>query len=199
MTVVEPALNRRAICAQVSEQDTLTLACLCQTSDLSLKWQYLGTALLAVEDLSCPRLSLPPSLCWLTLLPGHCAHSLSVTISSQLYEAHYFNVLPGGDVENSAWAKKTLLSSDDWPSAEISLSIFPFLDLPPSPLCLLSTSVFNFPPSGRKRMNWDDISALGKHHLIGAQPSPALRAGLVAPHSVVRPKLCQLATGCWRL
>lgn len=106
--------------------------------------------------------SLSPSLGWLTLLPGHCVHSLSVTISSQLYEAHYFNVPPGGDVENSALAKKTLLSSDDWPSTEISLSISPFLDLPPSPLCLLSTSVFNFPPSSRKRMNWDDISALGK-------------------------------------
>lgn len=41
--------------------------------------------------------SLPPSLCWLTLLPGHCAHSLSVTISSKLCEAHYFHVPPGGD------------------------------------------------------------------------------------------------------
>lgn len=41
--------------------------------------------------------SLPPSPCWLTLLPGHCAHSLSVAISSKLHEAHYYHIPPGGD------------------------------------------------------------------------------------------------------
>lgn len=44
-----------------------------------------------------PPPSLPPSLCWLTWLPGHCAHGLSVAISSKLHEAHYSHIPPGGD------------------------------------------------------------------------------------------------------
>lgn len=75
-------------------QETLTLASLFQASDCLLETQRSGAAQLALDDLFCPHLPLPPSLppalpslCWLGLLPGHCAHSLPESIPSKLYEA----------------------------------------------------------------------------------------------------------------
>lgn len=136
LTVAEPALNRRAACTQLNEQDTLTLACLHLRPDSPFKWQKLGTALLAVEDLSYPDLflALPPSPCWLTLLSGHCAHSLSVAISSKLHETHYSHIPPGGD-----GVKQHLHKSPGsvWMTGKVQKSLS---QLSTTPLCALSIS-----------------------------------------------------------
>ena len=122
LTVVEPALNRRAACAQLNEQDTLTLACLHLPSHFSLKWRVVRNSPFgsrgALVSLSLP-LS-PRSLSLHSLLPGHCAHSLSAAISSKLHEAHYSHIPPRG--------RESRPGTDDWPTTQTSLN-----SPPPSP------------------------------------------------------------------
>lgn len=81
-------------------------------------------------------LSLSPSISQLSWLPGHCAQSMSVAISSKLQEAQYTHIPPGGDGGKQHLNIEPWLCTDDWPTTEIFLSTM-------CPFLILSTSPFN--------------------------------------------------------
>lgn len=92
--------------------------------------------------------SLSPSISQLSWLPGHCAQSMSVAISSNLQEAQYTHIPPGGDGGKQHLNIEPWLCTDDWPTTEIFLSTM-------CPFLILSTSPFNSSlPCKKKKKSW---------------------------------------------
>ena len=139
----------------------------------------------------CPALSLSPCVCLLTLLPGHCAHSLSVTISSKLHEAHYSHIPPGG-VGARQHLHREAQTLYGWLAEDRNLSA--------PPLCALFFSSLPFPLIfllySEKGWIKDDISATGQE--VRSHVSRSLNQPW-EPGWLLSVKLCQLTTGCWRL
>ena len=136
-------------------------------------------------------LSLSPCVCLLTLLPGHCAHSLSVTISSKLHEAHYSHIPPGG-VGARQHLHREAQTLYGWLAEDRNLSA--------PPLCALFFSSLPFPLIfllySEKGWIKDDISATGQE--VRSHVSRSLNQPW-EPGWLLSVKLCQLTTGCWRL
>lgn len=79
-------------------------------------------------------LPLSPSMCLLTLLPGHCAHSLSVAISSKLHEAHT-PISPQGASERNNICTES--PSSVWMTGQVQKSLSLSTPRPP---CVPSSS-----------------------------------------------------------